>query len=159
MPASSCDVALGVLHARLRLLTQDQYAMSLTSAESHCEWLAKMCVRIVDTCELFFPPSHVAHGLLVHSLVTVRLLPLELLQPPCIDFPQWEMVFVASQPEGRGAALPCMLAPGCVAVLVQQIEASAAIDLPILREDSYHMAVSMRSAFQALRSQGFPYQL
>ena len=69
------------------------------------------------------------------------------------------MIFVASQPEGRGAALPCMLAPSCVAVLVQQIEALAAINLPILREDSYHMAVSMRSAFQALRSQGFPYQL
>ena len=69
------------------------------------------------------------------------------------------MVFVASQPEGRGAALPCMLAPSCVAVLVQQVQASAGIDLAILREDSYHMAVFMRGAFQALRTQGFPYQL
>ena len=118
-----------------------------------------MCVRIVDTCEPLFPPSHVAHCLLVHSLVTVRLLPLELLQPPCVDLEQWEMVFVASQPEGRGAALPCMLAPSCVAVLVQQVQASDGIDLAILREDSYHMAVFTRGAFQALRTQGFPYQL
>ena len=118
-----------------------------------------MCVRMMDTCEPMFPQSRVAHGLLVHSFVNVRLLPLELLQPPCIDFPQWEMVFVASQPEGRGAALPCMLAPSCVAVLVQQVQASAGIDLAILREDSYHMAVFTRGAFQALRTQGFPYQL
>ena len=118
-----------------------------------------MCVRIVDTREPLFPPSHVAHGLLIHSLVTVRLLPLELLQPPCVDLEQWEMVFVASQPEGRGAALPCMLAPSCVAVLVQQVQASAGIDLAVLIEDSYHMAVFTRGAFQALRTQGFLYQL
>ena len=85
MLANSCGVALGVLHARLRLLTRNQYAMSLASAESHCEWLAKMCVRTMDTCEPMFPQSRVAHGLLVHSLVTVRLLPVELLQPPCVD--------------------------------------------------------------------------
>ena len=132
--------------------------MSLASAESHCDWFARMCVRIVDTCEPFFPPCHVAHGLLLHSLVTVRLLPLELLQPPCIDVQQWEIVFVASQPEGRGAA-PCTLAPSCVAVFVQQVEASAVIELAILIEDIYHMAVFMRGAFQALRTQAFPYQL
>ena len=119
----------------------------------------KMCVRMMDTCEPMFPPSRVARGLLVHSLVTVRLLPPELLQPPCIDFQKWEMVFVASQPQGRGAALPCMLAPSCVAVLVQQVQASAGIDFAILREDSYHMAVFMRGAFQALCTQGFSHQL
>ena len=52
-----------------------------------------------------------------------------------------------------------MLSLSCVVVLVQQVQASAGIDLAILIEDSYHMAVSMRGAFQALRTQTFPYQL
>ena len=149
---------LSVFFTRLQVLTHDQYAMSLASAGSRCELLAKMCVLVLDTCDPIFPPSSVANGLLVHSLVAVRLLPVELLQPPCIDFQQWEMVFATSQPEGRGAALPCMLALNCVAVLVQQVQASAGMDLAILREDSYHMATFMLGDFQALRTQGFPYQ-
>ena len=140
-----------VLFTRLRILTQDQYAIPLASAEKRCEFLTKMCVLLLDTCDPIFPPSLVANSLLVHSLVAVRLLPLELLQPPCIDFQQWKMVFAASQPEGRGATLPCMLPLHCVNVLVQQVHASTGIDLDVLREDSYHMATFMRDAFQALR--------
>ena len=102
-----------MLFTRLQVLTQDQYAMSLTSAWSRCELFAKMCVCMLDTCD------PIICGLLVHSLVAVRLLPLGMLQPQCVEFMDWEMLFAASQPEGTGAALPFMLALDCVTVLVQ----------------------------------------
>ena len=138
-----------VLFTRLRILTQHQYAIPLASAEKRCEFLTKMCVLRLDTCDPIFPPSLVANSLLVHSLVAVGLLPLDLLQPPGIDFQQWKMVFAASQPEGQGATLPCMLPLHCINVLVQQVQVSTGIDLAVLREDSYHIATFMRDAFQA----------
>ena len=147
-----------MLFTRLRVLIQDQYAMSLASAWSRCELFVKMCVFMLDTCDPIFPPSRVASDLPVHSLVAVRLLPLELLLPPGIDFIHWEMVFAASQPESSGATLPCMVALPCVTVLVEHFQASAGIAFAVLREDSFHMATFLRGAFQALRTRDFPYQ-
>ena len=141
-----------MLFTRLRILTQDQYANILRRAGKRCECIAKMCVLLLDTCDPMLRPSHVANGLLVHSLVAVRLFPLELLQPLCIDFQQWKVVFVASRPEGQRATLPCMLPHYCINVFVQQVHASTGIDRDVLREDSYHMATFMRDAFQALRT-------
>ena len=113
---------------------------------------------MLDTSDLDFPPSRVACGLLMHSLVAVRLLPLRMLQLPCVEGMAWEMLFAAGRSEVSGAALSCMLAPGCLAVFVQQVQASAGADFAMLTQDSFRMATFMRDAFHALRAKHRAFQ-
>ena len=95
---------------------------------------------------------HELHGREVHSLVVVRLLPLEILRPAFVKNVDWDMIFVVSQPEGLRAALPCLLAADCLSVFVQQVQVAAGFSLAKLTQDSYYMAAFMRDAFPALRA-------
>ena len=109
-----------------------------------------MVTLVLDSTDLNFPPSRVACGLLVHSLVVVRLLPINFLLPTTVKNVDWEMLFVVSQPEGLRAALPCLLAADCLSVFVQQVQVAAGVSLAKLTQDSYYMAAFMRDAFPAL---------
>lgn len=141
-----------MLFTRLQVLTQNAYAAFLSPAWSRCEVLVKRVTLVLDTTDLNVPPSRVACGLLVHNLVAVRLLPIEMLRPSSVEDVDWEMLFVASQPEGLRAALPCLLAADCLSVFVQQVQVAAGVSFAKLTQDSYHMAAFMRDAFPALRA-------
>ena len=107
---------------------------------------------MLDTSDPYFPPSRIARGLLVHSLVAMRLLPLQLLQPSSIDFTVWQILFTAGQPEGSRAALSCMLGNDSLALFAEQVQASVGSDFTMLRKDSIHMAIFMRDAFHLMRT-------
>ena len=111
-----------------------------------------MCALMLDTTDPYFPPSRIARGLLVHSLVAVRLLPLHVLQPACLKFTDWQKLFTAGQPEGSGAALPCMLDMDSLSKFVAQVQASTCANIAMITEDSIHMAIFMRDAFHLMRT-------
>lgn len=105
---TSCDW-IAVFFNRLEILTRNRYATQLTHARYRCDVLVRMCTLMLDTSDPYFPPRRIARGLLVHSLVAMRLLPLQLLQPSSMDFTFWQILFTAGQPEGSRAALSCVL--------------------------------------------------
>ena len=141
-----------VLFKRLEVLTQNKYATQLTCARYRCNVFLEMCTLMMDTADPYFPPSRIARGLLVHSLVAMHLLPLHLLQPSSIDFIAWRMLFAAGQPEGARATSSCMLENDSLDIFVEQVQASVGADLIMLTEDSIHMAIFMRDAFHLMRS-------
>ena len=99
-----------------------------------------------------FPASRIACGLLGHSLVAVRLLHASALQPPARTAARWAMLFAASQPDGPGAALPCMLPLHHSTVLLQHLVTACDTDLATLKQDSLHVAGFMRDCLHELRS-------
>ena len=113
---------LWALFARLNVLTQAKYRVPIRGSGERCSHLLRLCMLKQDTSEPNFLPSRIACGLLTHSLVAVRLLPVATLQPPCATRREWETLFAASQPEGLGATFPCMLAPECSEAFVQCLE-------------------------------------
>ena len=141
-----------VLFKRLEVLTQNQYATQLTRARSRCDVFVKMCTLMLDTADPYFPPSRIARGLLVHSLVAMRLLPVHLLQPSSIDFTAWRILFAAGQPEASRVASSCMLENDSLVIFVEQVQASAGADFTMFTEDSIHMAIFMRDAFHLIRT-------
>ena len=141
-----------VLFTRLEVLTQNQYATHLTCARSRCDAFVKMCTLILDATDPHFPPSRIACGLLVHSLVAVGLLPVHILQPACFDCIDWQTLFAAGQLEGSEATFPCMLDMEDSAIFVAQVQASVGANLALIIEDSIHMAIFMRDAFHSLRT-------
>ena len=152
LPLPTARDWLLVLFTRLEVLTQSQYAMHLTHAWRRCDLFVKMCTLMLDTTDPFFPPSRIARGLLVHSLVAVRLLPVSVLQPSCVDSTDWQILFAAGQPEGSGAASSCMLEMESLSIFVQQVQASVGASFAMLTEDSIHMAIFMRDAFHLMRA-------
>lgn len=141
-----------VLFTRLEVLTQNAYTAFLRPAWNRCHVFLHMATLVLDTTDLKFPASRVSCGLFMHSLVALRLLPVEMLRPSsemCVD---WEMLFVESQPEGLRAALPCLLAADSVSVFVQQVQVAAGVDFAKLTQDSFNMAAFMRDAFRVLRA-------
>ena len=113
---------LWALFARLNVLTQAKYRVPIRGAGERCSHLLRLCMLKQDTSEPNFLPSRIACGLLAHSLVAVRLLPVATLQPPCATRREWETLFAASQPEGLGATFPCILAPECSEAFVKYLE-------------------------------------
>ena len=99
-----------------------------------------------------FPASRIACGLLAHSLVAVRLLHVSALQPHGRTAARWEMLFAASQPDGPGAALPCMLPMDRSTVFLQHLVTSCGTDLATLKQDSLHVAGFMRDCLGELRT-------
>ena len=152
LPLPTARDWLLVLFTRLEVLTQSQYATHLTHARFRCDVFVKMCTLMLDTADPFFPPSRIARGLLVHSLVVVRLLPVSVLQPACFDSNDWQKLFASGQPEGSGAASSCMLEMDSLSIFVQQVQTSVGASFAILTEDSIHMAIFMRDAFHLMRA-------
>ena len=152
LPLPTARDWLLVLFTRLEVLTQNQYATHLSHAWCRCDVFVKMCTLMLDTTDPFFPPSRIARGLLVHSLVAVRLLPVSVLQPSCFDSTDWQKLFAAGQPEGSGAASSCLLEMDSLSIFVQQVQASVGANFAMLTEDSIHMAIFMRDAFHLIRA-------
>ena len=113
---------LWALFARLNMLTQAKYKVPIKDAGERCSHLLRLCMLKQDTSEPNFLPSRIACGLLAHSLVAVRLVPVDTLQPPCATRQEWETLFAASQPEGVGAKFPCMLTPKCSEAFMPYVE-------------------------------------
>ena len=152
LPLPTARDWLLVFFKRLEVLTHNQYASHLTHAWCRCDVFVKMCTLMLDTTDPCFPPSRIARGLLVHSLVAVRLLPVSILQPSCVDSIDWQILFAAGQPEGSGAASSCMLEMDSLSIFLQQVQTSVGVDFTMLTEDSIHMAIFMRDAFHVLRA-------
>ena len=142
---------LCALFARLDILTQRQHAMSLNHAWDRCVHFVRLCTMKLRSNDPRFPASRIACGLLGHSLVAVRLLHASALQPPGSTAARWAMLFAASQPDGPGAALPCMLPLDRSTVLLQHLVTSCDTDLATLKQDSLHVARFMRDCLHELR--------
>ena len=143
---------LCALFARLDILTQHQHAMSLNHAWDRCVQFVRLCTMKLRSNDPKFPASRIACGLLGHSLVAVRVLHASALQPPAMTAARWAMLFAASQPDGPGAALPCMLPLHHSTVLLQHLVTACDTDLATLKQDSLHVAGFMRDCLHELRS-------
>ena len=151
-PCPTAREWLSVLFTRLAVLTHHDYYAFLEPAWHRCGAFVTMITMVLDTSHSKCPPSRIACGLFMHSLVAVRLLPFEVLCPCFMESVDWEKLFVDSQPEGLQAALPCLLVTDCMSVFTQQVQVAAGSCLTSLIEDSYYMAAFMREAFPALRA-------
>ena len=98
-PCSTARDWLTVLFTRLAVLTRREYSAYIEPAWHRCGAFVTMITMVLDTSHSNFPPSRIACGLFMHSLVAVRLLQFQGLCPCFMESMDWEQLFLDSQPE------------------------------------------------------------